>query len=435
VVKAGESESQVRRRLIDAKLRASGWEVTPFRPRRPHFGYDRQAVTEFPTDNGPADYALFLDGRAVGVVEAKKLTIGPQGVLTQAERYARGLTDNFLTFGAFRAPFLYSTNGEVTWFHDVRNTLNVSRKVAQFHAPDALNELLTRDLDREGAWLRQNPIRHVLLRPYQVEAIAAVEQAILARKRQMLVAMATGTGKTLTMVSQVYRLMKSGVARRVLFLVDRRALAAQAVRAFASFEAEPGRKLDQIYEVYSQRFQQDDLDEDGRFDPRALPKSYLQNPQPGLAFVYVCTIQRMAINLFGPEVVFGMDGEEPTDADDVKLPIPSHAFDLIIADECHRGYTTSAISVWRNTLDHFDAIKVGLTATPAAHESLLQGRGLPLRVRARRPRGLPRRLRRGDDQVRRPAEGCVPEGRGASRPDRRGDRRGAARRSGGRAAV
>src|SRR2546421_5426611 len=99
----------------------------------------------------------------------------------------------------------------------------------------------------------------------------------------MLVAMATGTGKTFILVNQVYRLMKSGVARHVLFLVDRRALAAQAVRAFASFEPEPGLKFDQIYEVYSQRFQRGDFDEDEKFDSKVLPASYLLTPQLGHA--------------------------------------------------------------------------------------------------------------------------------------------------------
>src|SRR5438477_317343 len=182
----------------------------------------------------------------------------------------------------------------------------------------------------------------------------------------MLVAMATGTGKTFTMVNEVYRLLKSGVARRVLFLVDRRALAAQAVRAFASFEPEPGLKFDRIYEVYSQRFHREDIGEDEPFDPKVLPASYLLEPQPRHTFVYVCTIQRMAINLFGRGVAFGRD-EEGDDADADHLDIPIHAFDVVIADECHRGYTSAEISVWRNTLDHFDAIKVGLTATPAAH--------------------------------------------------------------------
>jgi type I restriction enzyme R subunit len=181
----------------------------------------------------------------------------------------------------------------------------------------------------------------------------------------MLLAMATGTGKTFTMVNQVYRLMKAGVARRVLFLVDRRALAAQAAREFASFDAEPGKKFTAIYEVYSQRFRREDV-EGEPFDPSVLPSSYLTAPQPGMAFVYISTIQRMTINLFGRAAAFATrDEEDETDAD--KLDIPIHAFDLVIADECHRGYTAAEVAVWRSTLDHFDAVKVGLTATPAAH--------------------------------------------------------------------
>src|SRR5438093_7136375 len=97
-----------------------------------------------------------------------------------------------------------------------------------------------------------------------------------------------------------------------------------------------------------------------------MPAGYLLDPQPGHAFVYVCTIQRMAINLFGRQTAFAL-GDEETDDDADQIKIPIHAFDLIIADECHRGYTSAELSVWRNTLDHFDAIKVGLTATPAAH--------------------------------------------------------------------
>jgi type I restriction enzyme R subunit len=160
--------------------------------------------------------------------------------------------------------------------------------------------------------------------------------------------------------------MKSGVARRILFLVDRRALAAQAVLAFASFEPEPGLKFINIYEVYSQRFQREDFDEDQKFDPKVLPSSYLTDPQPGHAFVYVSTIQRMTINLFGRDAIFAA-GDEELDEDATKLDIPIHAFDLVIADECHRGYTSSEAAVWRKTLDHFDATKIGLTATPAAH--------------------------------------------------------------------
>jgi type I restriction enzyme R subunit len=182
----------------------------------------------------------------------------------------------------------------------------------------------------------------------------------------MLVAMGTGTGKTKTAVGLVYRLMKSGVGRRILFLVDRRALAAQAVGAFAAFEAEPGLKFDKVYEVYSQRFRREELEDDARFNPSELPESYLTDPRPGRAFVCVCTIQRMAIYLFGGRAAFEARDEAAED-DARQLDIPIHAFDLVIADECHRGYTAQEVSTWRNTLEHFDAIKLGLTATPAAH--------------------------------------------------------------------
>ncbi len=269
-------------------------------------------------------------------------------------------------FNGYYVPFLYSTNGEVIWFHDVRHNLSRSRKVKYFHTPAALQELLERDFEKSCNWLTTNPNQHPRLRPYQIDANTAIEEAIADRKRLMLVAMATGTGKTFTLVNEIYRLMKSGVGHRILFLVDRRALAAQAVRAFASFEPEPGLKFNKIYSVYHQSFQREDFDEDEKFDPSLLPPSYLLAPKQGDAFVYVCTIQRMTINLFGRDAVFNL-GDESIDDDAEKMDIPIHAFDVIIADECHRGYSTGERSTWRNTLDHFDAIKIGLTATPAAH--------------------------------------------------------------------
>jgi type I restriction enzyme R subunit len=328
--------------------------------------FNKFALEEFPTANGPADYALCLDGKIIAVVEAKKVTLGPQNVLTQAERYATGISGSPFNFSGFRVPFIYSTNGEIIWYHDLRNPLNRSRAVAKFHTPLALSERLKEKFEASCQYLAGWENAHRMIRPYQAEANAAVEQGIRDRKRQMLVAMATGTGKTYTMVNQIYRLMKSGVAKRILFLVDRRALAAQAVKAFASFEAQPGLKFDRAYEVYSQRFFREDFEEDEKFDPKVLPSSYLLEPKPGDAFVYICTIQRMTINLFGRNAVFGGD-DEPIDEDAEQMEIPIHAFDLIIADECHRGYTAAEQSVWRKTLDHFDAIKIGLTATPAAH--------------------------------------------------------------------
>lgn len=361
-----ESEAQTRKKRIDGALEVAGWKIVPFSENLKLASLKHHAVEELPTDNGPADYALFIDGALLGVVEAKKLSLGPQNVLVQAERYSRGATQSNLNFRGFHVPFLYATNGEVIWFHDVRHPLECSRRITKFHSAPALQERLARNFEADCVRLQTTPNNHPRLRPYQNEANAATEAAVASHKRQMLVAMATGTGKTFTMVNQIYRLMKSGVARRVLFLVDRRALAAQAVRAFASFEPEPGLKFDQIYEVYSQRFQRGDFDEDEKFDPKVLPRSYLEAPQIGHAFVYVCTIQRMAINLFGRAAAFALGEDEPDDEAD-KIDIPIHALDCIVADECHRGYTSSELSVWRGSLDHFDAIKVGLTATPAAH--------------------------------------------------------------------
>jgi type I restriction enzyme, R subunit len=360
--KKPEAEWLTRKARIDPKLDAAGWNLAPDGTRR----CVQYRTEEEETDSGPADYALWLDKQVVAVVEAKKLTIGPQNVLTQAVRYARGLRGSQHNFDGLGCPFLYATNGEVLWFHDVRHPLNRSRRISGFHTPQALEELLGRDLDAACGRLAALPHDHPKLRPYQKDANVAVENAIAERRRALLVAMATGTGKTFTLVNQVYRLMKSGVAKRVLFLVDRRALAAQAVRAFSAFEVRPGFKFAQDYEVYSSRFQTDDFGEDERFDPKVLPQRYLTDPQQGHAFVYICTIQRMAISILGRQAIFGV-GDEAVDDDADRLNIPVHAFDVIVADECHRGYTSQEISTWRATLEHFDAIKIGLTATPASH--------------------------------------------------------------------
>jgi type I restriction enzyme R subunit len=359
-----ESEKKTRQTRIDPRLKAAGWSVVPFTNIDPA-SYSNAAIEEFETVNGPADYVLCAEDQFVGVAEAKKLTLGPQGVLPQAQRYSKAIDQQPRYQGEFGVPFLYSTNGEEIWYHDVRHELNRSRRVAGFHTPSALKEMLTRDPEEELTRLADIAM-HDKLRPYQVEANTAIEQTIRERKRKMLITMATGTGKTLTMVNEIHRLMKSGVARRVLFLVDRRALAAQAVRAFASFEAEPGLKFDKIYPVYSQMFQKDDLGEDEAWDPNVMPNSLLTNPKLGDAFVYVCTIQRMTINLFGKGAVFHTDDDTPEEEAE-ELDIPIHAFDLIVADECHRGYSAQDMSTWRQTLDYFDATKVGLTATPAAH--------------------------------------------------------------------
>jgi type I restriction enzyme, R subunit len=360
-----ESEAKTRRLRIDPRLEAAGWKK-PKDGVIPVAGPFRSEEVE--TESGPADYVLYGNATSpVAVVEAKKLGRGPQSVLMQADRYAHDALDSPWDFDGSRIPFQYSSNGEVIYFRDVRDPLNRSRRVAGFHTPAALGDLLNHNVADSHDWLTKNPPSHPRLRDYQLEANSEIEKALADRKRQMLVAMATGTGKTYTLVNEIYRLMKSGYARRVLFLVDRRALAAQAVRSFASFEPEPGLKFSGIYEVYSQRFHRDDLDKDEKFDPLLLPSGYLTHPDKGQAFVYVCTIQRMAINLFGKEAIASADEAALEEADAEPLDIPIHAFDVIVADECHRGYTSSENAIWRRTIDHFDGVKIGLTATPAAH--------------------------------------------------------------------
>lgn len=331
------------------------------------------AVEEYPTDSGPADYLLHLDGQPVADVEAKKLSVDPRNVIEQAKRYSRALAGaQGLRFGEYHIPFAYSTNGELIYTCDLRGTLLQTREITRFHTPDALREALAADLGGADLWLRTNLISDPD-RYYQQEAIAAIENAIRNGKRQMLVAMVTGTGKTRMTIAAIYRLLKSGYARRVLFLVDRRALAAQAVGALAAYEPEPGLKFDRIYEVYSQRFKREDFDEDEAFDPKLLPEDYLLRPSPRHTFVYVCTIQRMRINLFGrPEVPAWGDRDEEPDAGSLDIPI--HVFDLIVADECHRGYTAAEDSKWREVLNHFDGIRIGLTATPAVHTTTFFGK-------------------------------------------------------------
>jgi len=365
---ASELERQTRKKRIDARLREWGWEVLPYDPNVPVSTYTHHAIEEYPTRSGPCDYALFYQGKIIGIVEAKRLSFGPQNVLVQAQRYAKGIFESPFNFRGFKVPFIYSTNGEIIWFQDLREEDGYSRRISNFHTPEALGEMLTRDLRRNCRWFAENPNQHPKLRYYQIEATEAIEEAISKGRRKIFIAMATGTGKTYTMVSQVYRLIKSGVGRRILFLVDRRALAAQAVLAFKSFEPEPGYKFDQIYELYSQRFKREDIEGMRGFDPKLLPENYLTHPKPSHAFVYVSTIQRMRINLFGIEKAFETREDEPEEEIEArKLDIPIHAFDVIIADECHRGYTAIEESKWREVLDYFDAIIIGLTATPAAH--------------------------------------------------------------------
>ncbi len=149
---ASELEWQTRQRRVDPLIESAGWKVARFDPDRRLSDCTGQAIKEYPTEAGPADYALVSAGRILGVVEAKKLSLGPQGALTQTERYSKGARANPFDFDGFHVPFLYSTNGEVIWFHDVRHPLNRCRRITGFHKPAALEEMLGRLLVWQQLW-------------------------------------------------------------------------------------------------------------------------------------------------------------------------------------------------------------------------------------------------------------------------------------------
>lgn len=365
-----ELEWKTRKERIDKAL-AKHWNIIKYKEGINTASLTNHAVCEYPTANGPADYILFLDGQPVAVLEAKRVTVAAQEVLGQAKRYSRGLLSGIGNWNGYRVPLLYSSNGEATWFLDIRDSKNLRRTAGTVHTPEAMKMLLSADVSASVAKLQATPVEeNEKLRPYQQKAIKATEQGILAGKREMLIAMATGTGKTFLTVSQIFRLLESKMFKRILFLVDRKALAAQGVRAFSSFETPTGSKLDKDYEIYNQAFKKEDFGDDEPFNPKLLPNEYLTNPTKAHTFVYLCTIQRMSMNLFGREAVSEESLYDVGDGVDM-LDIPIHAFDLIIADECHRGYTSKETSAWKSTLEYFDAVKIGLTATPAPHSLTL----------------------------------------------------------------
>jgi len=361
-----ETEAKTRKNRIDTKLTSTmlNWEIIHNDKVSDYASLSAHAVEEYPTATGPADYALFVQGKLLGIIEAKKLSAGAGNVLEQAKRYSKSVPNTIGQWRDYKVPFLYSTNGEIIYHLDIRKKERNSHQVADFHSPQALLDKFNRDTDQAEKWFDVRSVSEITrLRPYQIDAIGAIENAICNGKKTMLIAMATGTGKTFTLVSSMYRLLKSGYAKRILFLVDRRALAAQTVSSISAFETPEGLKLDQDYEVYSQKFKREDLDDDPKFDSQVLPEEYLTNPQEKHTFIYVSTIQRMSINLLGREAVSDFE----YDVEASKLDIPINTFDVIIADECHRGYSAKETGRWKYVMDYFDAIKIGLTATPATH--------------------------------------------------------------------
>ena len=356
--------------LIDSQLRDVGWTVDSQNLRfskgaRPDAN-SAMAIAEWPTESGPVDYALFIQGQCVGLIEAKRQSKDVPGVLDQAKRYAVDMTINPEQVAekapyrheseAYRVPFCFATNSRPfvkqypeksgIWFWDARQETNRAYALAEWFSPADLKAKLEQEIDTAGEGLKNEPFDYGNLRPYQQEAISAIEGAIFDGQRDILVAMATGTGKTRTCIALMYRLLKYKRFRRILFLVDRRALAEQTMQALENTELEGLLKFSETYNV------------------AGLEK---RNPEREDR-VQIATVQSLI-----KRIIY-----DKGEAD----PLTPGMYDCVVVDEAHRGYTLDAelreedisfrntddyLSKYRRVIEFFDSTKVALTATPALH--------------------------------------------------------------------
>ncbi|MES9925715.1 MAG: DEAD/DEAH box helicase family protein [Candidatus Thiodiazotropha endolucinida] len=339
------------REAIDRKLTDAGWVVQD-KKRINLYESLGVAVREMDTDTGPADYMLFIDGKACGIIEAKREGTDLGGVAEQSARYA---TSHIKFIERWVAedqplPLLYEATNHEIRFRDERDPQPRSRNIFHFHRPETLLDWLQEE-ETLRARLQQLPgLNTETLRNCQIDAITGIEHSLKQAKPHALLQMATGSGKTYTAVTQVYRLAKFAKIKRALFLVDRGNLATNAKDEFEQFVIpHDGRKFTQHYNV------------------NILGRAGI----PDATKVTISTIQRLYSQLTGQELDDEADehsGFEVEASTVSKEPrpvsynpdIPIEEFDVIIIDECHR----SIYNLWRQVLEYFDAFLIGLTATP-----------------------------------------------------------------------
>ena len=336
------------RESIDRKLAQAGWVVQDMKAL--NLGAATGvAVREHPTDTGPADYVLFIHRQPVGVIEAKKDSAGENLTATEAqtERYASAN----LKWRKDSTPlrFLFEATGQIIRFTDGADPAPRSREIFHFFKPETLAawlaqpDTLRRRLAEQMPALPEQNLRHC-----QISAVTGLEKSLALNKPRALVHMATGAGKTFTAITSVYRLLKFGGAKRILFLVDTRNLGKQAHQEFMAYTPpDDGRKFTELYNV--QRLASPSI------DPHAQ--------------VCISTIQRMYSILSGEPIDESAEdlslNEVQQTASQAKLvrynpAVPVETFDFIVIDECHR----SIYNLWKQVLDYFDASLIGLTATP-----------------------------------------------------------------------
>lgn len=336
------------RQLIDQKLEQAGWVIQDMKAL--NLGASLGvAVREYPTDTGPADYVLFVKRQAVGVIEAKKDSAAENltAVEQQTERYATAT----LKWRTDQTPlrFLFQATGQIIRFTDNADPAPRSREIFHFFRPESLAEWTEQpDTLRRRLAEKMPVLPERNLRDCQIKAVRGLEQSLTQNKPRALIHMATGAGKTFTAITSVYRLLKFGGAKRILFLVDTRNLGKQAHQEFMAYTPpDDGRKFTELYNV--QRLSSASID-----------------PQ---AQVCISTIQRMYSILSGEPIEESAEdislNEMQQSARQEKLvrfnaSVPIETFDFIIIDECHR----SIYNLWKQVLDYFDAFLIGLTATP-----------------------------------------------------------------------
>ena len=376
------SEAETRY-LIDEQLRKFGWEVDTNTLRyskgtRPQKGRNL-AIAEWPTDsavgkNGYADYALFVGLKLVGIVEAKKAAIDIPSVIDhQCKEYAKGIKGEHQEYiinqwGVYKVPFVFATNGRKylkqietksgIWYLDLRSGANAPKALQGWISPQGLVEQLEKDIAAANAALQNTPFDLLRdpdglnLRKYQINAIEAAEQAVIDGKQTVLLSMATGTGKTRTILGMIYRFIKSDRFKRVLFLVDRTALGEQAEDVFKEVKIEELMTLDSIYNIKG--LDEKEIDRETK--------------------IHIATVQSLVKRILYPE------GDTMPSVTD---------YDLIVVDEAHRGYILDKemsetemlyrnqddyISKYRTVIEYFDAVKIALTATPALHTTEIFGK-------------------------------------------------------------
>lgn len=376
-----KSEAETRY-IIDEQLRQVGWEADTENLRyskgtRPEKGHNR-AIAEWPTDStvsksGRADYALFIGTKMVGIIEAKAIHKDIPSVIDyQGKDYPRNIRKEDSEYqigkwGEYKVPFTFATNGRPylkqletksgIWFLDLRDPSNSPKALHGWIGPLGLEEMLERDTQAGNAALNALPYDFLTdknglnLREYQLNAIKAAEQAIKDGKKTALLAMATGTGKTRTVLGMIYRFLKTNRFKRILFLVDRTSLGDQATDVFKEVKLEDLMTLDEIYNIKG-------------LDDKTIDKE---------TRIQVATVQSMV------KRILYNDGETMPSVTD---------YDLIIIDEAHRGYIldkemgdTEILyrdqrdyqSKYRSVIEYFDATKIALTATPALQTTEIFG--------------------------------------------------------------